>query len=82
MEIYDENLLWMNEKIPQIKGHSFFYGFLCFFLFRLRRKLTYKELFLLFYGLHRKTLGEENSKKKALKSVLKIYKENNGNYPN
>jgi len=43
--------------------------------------MTYKELFLLYYGLHRQTLGEVNSKKKALQTVLKIYKENNGDYP-
>lgn len=81
MEDYEKNTEWMNEKVAKIDGHRFFYNFVCFFLFRARRKITYKELFLLYYGIHRKTMGENNSKKKALQSVLKIYKENNGKYP-
>lgn len=81
MEYNEKDIEWMNEKVAKIDGHRFFYNFVCFFLFRLRRKITYKELFLLYYGIHRKTMGENNSKKKALQSVLKIYKENNGKYP-
>lgn len=81
MENYEKNIEWMNEKVTKIDGHRFFYNFVCFLLFRLRRKITYKDLFLLYYGVNRKTMGENNSKKKALQSVLKIYKENNGKYP-
>ena len=81
MEGQNINLDWMNEKVVKIKSHNFFYKFVCFFLFRIRRKITYKDLFILFYGLHRKKLGEEKSKKKALQTILKIYNENNGKYP-
>lgn len=81
MENYERDTKWMNEKVTKIDGHRFFYWFVCFFMLRWRKKMTYKELFLLYYGLHRQTLGEANSKKKALQTVLKIYKENNGDYP-
>lgn len=77
----DARLKWMEEKVTKINGHNFFYHFVCFFLFRLRRKITYNDLFILYYGLHRNKMGEDNAKKKALQTVLKIYKENNGNYP-
>lgn len=77
----EDNLKWMEEKVTKIDGHNFFYQFVCFFLFRLRKKITYKDLFILYYGLHRNKLGEDNSKKKALQTILKIYKENNGKYP-
>lgn len=76
------NLQWLNEKVTKIDRHNFFYNFVCFFLFRFRRKLTYKELYLIYYGIHRNKIGEKNAKKKSLQTILKIYKENNGNYPN
>lgn len=77
----DDKIKWMDEKVTKIDGHNFLYHFICFFMFRLRRKITYKDLFLLFYGLHRNKIGEDNAKKKSLQTVLKIYKENNGDYP-
>ncbi len=77
----EDNLKWMEEKVTKINGHKFFYHFVCFCLFRLRRKITYKDLFILYYGIHRSKMGEDNAKKKALQTILKIYKENNGNYP-
>ena len=81
MENYENNTEWMNETVAKINGHKFFYNFVCFFMGRYRKKMTYKELFLLYYGLHRNSIGEIDSKKKALQTVLKIYKENNGYYP-
>ena len=75
------DLEWMNEKVQSIKGHKFLYNFFCFVTFRMRRKLKYKELFLIYYGIHRKKLGEIDSKKKAIETVIKIYEENNGKKP-
>lgn len=75
------DLEWMLEKVPEIKGHSFFYKLVCFCTFRSKRKMNYKDLFVLFYGLHRRKLGERKAKEKALNTILKIYKENNGKLP-
>ncbi len=77
----NNDLEWMLEKVPEIKGHSFFYKLVCFCTFRQRRKMNYKDLFVLFYGLHRRKLGERKAKEKALNTILKIYKENNGKLP-
>lgn len=81
MEYNEKDVEWMNEKVDKIDSHKFFYWFVRFFMLKLRRKMTYKELFLLYYGIHRKSLGDGDAKRKALQSVLKIYKENNGDYP-
>lgn len=75
------NLEWMDEKVQNIKGHNFLYNFMCFITFRLMRKMKYKELFLVYYGIHRKSLGEKKAKQKALDTILKIYKQNNGKMP-
>ena len=76
------NLDWMNEKVQCIKEHNFLYNFMCFITFRMRKKMNYRELFLIYYGIHRKNLGEKKAKQKALDTVVKIYKQNNGKIPN
>ena len=81
MKYNEKDVEWMNEKVAKIDSHRFFYWFVCFFMLKLRKKMTYKELFLLYYGIHRKSLGDGDAKRKALQSILKIYKENNGDYP-
>lgn len=77
----DLDLRWLNETVTEIKGHKFLYFIFRLVTFRLHRKLKYKELFLTYYGIHRKNIGEEKAKRKALDTVIKIYKENNGKYP-
>lgn len=74
----EENLSWLNEDVLQFKNGSKIYNFICFFL---RRKLKYKELYLILYTLNEKKLGKELSKKKTLQKVLEIYKENNNKLP-
>jgi len=70
---------WMTEIVPDIKGSSKLYKFLCFFLGRRKTKLTYQELYLFLYSLNAKKMGWENARKRALERVLEIYKENNNN---
>ena len=74
---YGINLSWLDEKIKEIKNHKIFYFFIRIFLFKLKRKLTYKELFLIFYGIERKKFGEEKAKEKAFHRILKVYMDNN-----
>lgn len=75
------DLSWMKERVNDIKGHSFLYKFMCFFSFRLKKKLTYEELFLIYYGINKKSMGEYKSKEKALDTIIKIYMDNNGKKP-
>lgn len=74
---YSINLEWLNEKIHEIKNHKFLYFFMRLCLFKLIRKLTYKDLYLIFYGIEKKKIGEKIAKKKALSRVLKVYMDNN-----
>lgn len=78
-DIFNGDLKWLDEYVDKIKGHKFFYFFIRLFMFK--RKLKYKELFLVYYGVNRNIMGERNAKIKALRTVLKIYKENNDKYP-
>lgn len=73
---------WFDEKIERIKDDKFLYKFICFFLGGPKKRLSYKELFVLIYGLNRRKLGEEKSKKLAMNRILKIYKDlHNNNLP-
>ena len=75
------DLEWMHEKVTTIKNHEFLYKFMCFFTFRARRKMTYSELFLIFYGLHKRKIGDRKAKELSLNTIIKIYTENNGKKP-
>jgi hypothetical protein len=74
---------WFDEKIEYIEGDKFLYKLVCFCLKGPKKRLSYKELYLLLYGLNKRKLGEENAKKKTMERILKIYKSHhNNNEPN
>ncbi len=73
---------WFEEKIETIKGDKFLYKFVCFFLGGPKKRLSYKELYLLLFGLNKKRCGTEKAKKLAMSRVLDIYAElHNNEYP-
>ena len=74
-----DNIPWFSEKIERLKRTNWLYRAICFFL--MKRRLTYRDMFLLLYGINKRHLGEKRAKTKALERVLLIYKENNGHYP-
>ena len=69
------DLGWMDKKIPYIKKGNWLYKFCCFFLGRKKSKLTFKELYLILYGLNKRKIGEDKAKEFALGRILKIYKD-------
>ncbi len=74
---------WFDEKIEYIEGDKFLYKLVCFCLKGPKKRLSYKELYLLLYGINKRKLGEENAKKKAMERILEIYKSHhNNNEPN
>lgn len=75
------NTDWLDEKVQAIKGHEFLYNFICFITFRRKKRMRYKDLFLIYYGIHKGNIGEEKAKKKAFKTIIKIYEDNNGKKP-
>lgn len=74
---------WFEEKIEYIEGDKFLYKLVCFCLKGPKKRLSYKELYLLLYGINKHKLGEEKAKKKAMERILEIYKSHhNNNEPN
>lgn len=80
--MFDKNVTWMNETIPDMKKGNWFYRFICFCMGKRKKKLTYNDMFILIYGVNLKEYGEDGAKKIALNQILNLYKENhNGQLP-
>ena len=80
MENYAELMgEWLNEKVVKTPYHNWIYQIVCFLMFRWRRKLTYKDLFLLLYGVNRNKVGDRQAKEISLYKVIEIYQANNNN---
>ncbi len=76
------DLSWMDDKVTRVVRNNWLYKICCWFLGKKETKMTYKEIYLLIYGLNRKRLGEEQSKTYALVKTLSIYKNlHNNNLP-
>ena len=70
---------WFDEKIESINDDKYIYRFICFLMGGFKHRLTYKELYLLLYGLNRRKLGEKNAKKKSMERIIEIYKSHHDN---
>jgi hypothetical protein len=57
------------------------YFLFCLLTFRPRKKMTYKEMFLIIAEVNRKALGEEKANKLAFQRIMDFYEYNNGNRP-
>ena len=74
---------WFDEKIEYIKGDRFLYKVVCFFLGGPKKRLSYKELYIILFHLNKHKLGEEKAKKKSMDKILRIYSHfHNNNLPN
>ena len=77
------DLSWMDQKVTRVVKNNWLYNLSCWFLGKKETKMSYKEIYLLIYGLNRRRLGEELSKTYALAKVLTIYKNlHNNKMPN
>ena len=80
MEDYAELMgEWLNEKVVKTPYYNWIYQIVCFLMFRWKRKLTYKDLFLLLYGVNRNKVGDRQAKEISLYKVTEIYQANNNN---
>ncbi len=68
------DLSWMDDKVTRVVNNNWLYNLCCWFLGKKETKMSYKEIYLLIYGLNKKRLGEEQSKKYAFLKILGIYK--------
>lgn len=77
------DLSWMDQKVTRVVKNNWLYNLSCWFLGKKETKMSYKEIYLLIYGLNKKRLGEELSKAYALTKILTIYKNlHNNKMPN
>jgi hypothetical protein len=67
-------MTWFDEKIENVNSYNFIYKIICFFLGGFKHRLSYKEWYLLQYGLYRKKLGNVKAKEKAMMNIIEIYK--------
>lgn len=76
-----DNVSWMDEKINEFPGKKGYYRLICFLL--LKRKLTYSNLYVLTYGLHKNKFkdNELKLKEKIIKELAMIYYYNNKKLP-
>lgn len=66
---------WLQERIPKLDKMNWLYQFVCFFMGKRKKKLTYENMYVLLYGLNRNSVKEEqDAKKLAMARVLEIYK--------
>lgn len=81
MEYHEIMGEWLNEKVVRTPYYNWLYQFACFFMFRARRKLSYKDLFLLLYGINRNKIGDKEAKEVSLYKIIEIYQANNNKLP-
>lgn len=72
---------WLSEKVESVEHANWLYKFFCLITFRRKKKLTYGELFMVYYGLNEKHLGIEKAEKFAMAQIIKAYKWNNKKEP-
>ena len=64
---------WMEETIKKVPSNQMLYNFICFCMGRRKKKITYKELYIFYTHIYGRS---EDNKKKAMKTLLNIYKYN------
>lgn len=79
--MFDFELEWLNEKIERMPYNNWLYKIICFLMGKRKTKLTYKDLFLLLYGLNRKKYGDKEAKELSLYKIVEIYASNNNRMP-
>lgn len=68
------NIKWMDEKIKSLPVNNGLYKFVCAFL--CKKKLSYKEMYLLLLNINKNKLPENEIKKHIMEELMNIYKFN------
>ena len=77
----EPDFTWTDEPLKKLPKNNFMYFLFCLFTFRLKKKMTYKEMYLIVSEVNRKTLGQENANKLAFQRIMDFYEYNNGYRP-
>ena len=73
---------WLNEKVESLPNGNKLYKIICFLLGKRKKKMTYKEIYLIVQRLNEKRLGKEKSKRVAMNRIIQIYEFQHGHKPN
>lgn len=73
--------VWADEPLKKLPRNNFMYFLFCLFTFRPRKKMTYKEMFLIISEVNRKALGKDKADKLAFQRIIDFYEYNNGYRP-
>lgn len=76
-----QDLRWMDEPAIGIGAPGWLKFMVRLFVARRRKDITYKEYFLILYGLNRGKLGDRPAKERAMRKVMEIYYKNHKKYP-
>lgn len=71
----------MEERMERMPTKNWVYRLICFFLFRPKKKLCFRDFYVITQKVYEKRLGDGFSKKFALCKTLAIYKYQNGKIP-
>ena len=75
----DQELEWTNEKLEKVPYKNWLYRLFCLATFR--KRMSYKEMYLILVEINRGVDGEEKAKKRAFERIIEFYEYNNGNRP-
>lgn len=77
-----DNVNWMDEPIENFPGKKGYYRLMC--LIFLKRRLTYSNLYVLTYAMHKNKFKDNELllKEKIIKELAGIYYYNNKKLPN
>ena len=73
--------VWADEPLKKLPRNNLMYFLFCLLTFRHRKKMTYKEMFLIISEVNRKTLGKDKADKLAFQRIIDFYEYNNGYRP-
>ena len=81
MTVKKPSFIWADEQLKRLPKNNFMYFLFCLFTFRPRKKMTYKEMFLIISEVNRKTLGKKKADELAFQRIIDFYEYNNGYRP-
>lgn len=73
------DIAWTKEIVEKVPSMNWAYKFACFMIGK--KRMTYQELFMLFYGTYKKQMGEKKAKEFALERIILAYEYNNNKLP-
>ncbi len=72
---------WADEPLRRLPRNNLMYFLFCLLTFRPRKRMTYKEMYLIISEVNRKSLGKEKADRLAFKRIMDFYEYNNGHRP-